>query len=55
MKQKVCTTSRAVYQHELDEVSSLQYNEEDYLDNNFAPDGIDASSEDIYNVHNTFF
>ena len=25
------------------------------MDENFAPDGIDTSSDDIYNVHNTNF
>ena len=27
--------------------------EDDYLDDNFAPDGIDTPSDDLYNVHNT--
>ena len=49
------TTSRAVYQHELDEDPSVHDEEDDYLDDNFAPDGIDISSDDIYNVHNTNF
>ena len=29
--------------------------EDDYLDDNFAPDGIDTPSDDIYNVQNTNF
>ena len=55
VKQKPSTTSRAVCQHELDEDPSAQDEEDDYLDDNFAPDGIDTSSDDIYNVHNTNF
>ena len=51
LKQKPSTTSRAVYQHELDDDPSVQDEEDDYLDDNFAPDGIDTPSDDIYNVH----
>ena len=55
LKQKPSTTSRAVYQHELDEDPSIHDEEDDYLDDNFAPDGLDMPSEDIYNVHSTNF
>ena len=55
LKQKPSTISRAVYQHELDEDPSVHDEEDDYLDDNFAPDGIDTPSDDIYNVHNTIF
>ena len=55
LKEKPSTTSRAVYQHELDEDPSVHDEEDDYLDDNFAPDGIDIPSDDIYNVHNTNF
>ena len=55
LKQKPSTTSRAVYQHELEDDHSIHDEEDDYLDENFAPDGIDTSSDDIYNVHNTNF
>ena len=55
LKQKPSTTSRAVYQHELDDNPSIHDEEDDYLDDNFAPDGIDTPSDDIYNVHNTNF
>ena len=55
LKQKPSTTSRAVYQHELDEDPSVHDKEDDYLDHNFAPDGIDTPSDDIYNIHNTNF
>ena len=55
LKQKPSTTSRAVYQHELDDGPSIHDEEDDYLDGNFAPDGIDTPSDDIDNVHNTNF
>ena len=55
LKQKPSTTSRAVYQHELDDDHSVHDEEDDYLDEDFAPDDIDTSSDDIYNVHNTNF
>ena len=47
LKQKPSTTSRAVYQHELEDDYSIHIEEDDYLDANFAPDGIDTSSDDI--------
>ena len=53
LKRKASTTSRAVYQHEFDDDPSIHDEEDDYLDDNFAPDGIDTPSDDIYNVHNT--
>ena len=55
LKQKPSTTSRAVYQHELDEDPSVHDEEDDYLDDNFALDGIDTPSDDIYNIPNTNF
>ena len=55
LKQKPSTTSRAVYQHETDEDPSEHDEEGDYLDDNFALDGIDTPSDDIYNIHNTNF
>ena len=55
LKEKPSTTSRAVYQDEIDEDPSLHNEEDDYLDDNFAPDGIDTPSDDIYNIHNTKF
>ena len=55
LKQNPSTTSRAVYQHEQDHDHSIHDEEDDYLDDSFAPDGIDTSSDDIYNVHNTNF
>ena len=54
-KQNPSTTSRAVYQHELDEDPNVHDEEDDYLDDNFAPDGIDTPSDDINNIHNTNF
>ena len=53
LKQKPSTTSRAVYQRELDDDPSVHDEEDDYLEDNFALDGIDTPSDDIYNVHNT--
>ena len=55
LKQKPSTTSRAVYQLEIDEYPSIHDEVDDYLDDNFAPDGIDTASDDIYNIHNTSF
>ena len=55
LKQKPSTMSRAVYQHELDDDHSIHDEEDDYLDEDFAPDGVDTTSDDIYNIHNTNF
>ena len=55
LKQKPSTTSRAVYQHDVDDDPSINDEEDDYLDDNFGPDGIDTSSDDKYNIHNTNF
>ena len=55
LKQKPSTASRAVYQHELDDDHSIHDEEDDYLDEDFVPDDIDTSSDDIYNIHNTNF
>ena len=55
LKQKPSSRSRAVYQLELDADPSIHNEEDNYLDDTFAPDGIDTPSDDIYNVHNTNF
>ena len=55
LKQKPSTMLRVAYQHELEDDHNIQDEEDDYLDEIFAPDGIDKSSDDIYNVHNTNF
>ena len=55
LKQKHSTTSKAVYQQEIDEDPSVHDAENDYLDNKLTPDGIDTPSDDIYNIHNTNF
>ena len=55
LKPKPSTTSRAVYQHEVDDVPDIHDEEDDSLDDNFAPDGIDTPSDDIYNIYNTNF
>ena len=46
LKPKSSTTSRAVYQHEVDDDPSIHDEEDDYLDHNLAPDGIDTPSDD---------
>ena len=55
LKQKPSTTSRSVYHLELDEDPSVHDEEDDYMDDNFALDGIDTPSDGIYNIHNTNF
>ena len=50
LKQKPSTTSRAVFQHELDADPSVHDEENDYMDDVFVPDGIDTPSDDIYNI-----
>ena len=45
-KQKPSTASTAVYQHELDEDPSAHDEEDDYLDDKFALDGVDTPSDD---------
>ena len=55
LQHKPSTTCRAVYQHEVEDDSSTHDEEDDYLDDNFAPDGIDTPSYDMYYVHNTNF
>ena len=53
LKQKPSTTSKSIYEHELDEDPSVHGEEDDYMDHNFAPDGTDTPSDDIFNIHNT--
>ena len=53
LKQKPSTTLRAVYQHEVDDDPNTHNEEDDYLDDNFAPDGINTPSDDMYIIHNT--
>ena len=56
MKHKPSPTSRAVYQHELDAGDPGIFDEEEeYLEDDFAPDGIDIHSDYMYNVHNANF
>ena len=52
---KPSTTSRAVYQHEVDADPDTHDEEDSYLDDNLAPVGIDTPSDDMYNIHNTNF
>ena len=55
LKHKSSTTSTGVCWHELDGNPSVHDEEDDYLDDNFVPDGIDTPSDDYYNIHNTNF
>ena len=55
LKHKPSTTCRAVYQHEIEDDPSTHDEEDDYLDDNFAPDGIVTPSDDMYDVHKTNF
>ena len=56
LKHKPSTTSRAVYQHEIDDDDPSIHDEEDvYLDEDFAPDGVETPSDDMYYVHSTNF
>ena len=55
LNHKPSTTSRAVYPYEVEDDPNTNDEEDDYLDDNFAPDGIDTPSDDTYNVHNTNF
>ena len=42
LKHKPSTTSRVVYQHEVDDDPGIHDEEDDFLGDNFAPDGIDT-------------
>ena len=53
LKQIPSTTSRAVYQHDIDDDPIIHDEEDDYLDDNFEQDGINTPSDDIYIIHNT--
>ena len=55
LKHMPSTPSRAVYQHEVEDDPSTHDEEDDYLDDNFAPDGIDTPFDDMYNINNTNF
>ena len=56
LKHKPSPTSGAVHQHELDDDDPcIPDDEDEYLDDDFAPDGIDAPSDDMYNVNNINF
>ena len=53
MKQKPSSTTRAVFQHDLDGDSGQDEDDGDYVDKDFAPDGIDTTSNDFDNIHTT--
>ena len=52
LKQKPSSTARAVYQNELDEASGDDW---DYVEEEFAPNGVDTPSDDFYNINTTNF
>ena len=51
LKHKPSTTSRVIHQHEVDDNPGIHDQEDDYLDDNLAPDGIDTPSDDMYNSY----
>ena len=53
LKQKHSVTSWAVYKHDPDEAPSVQEDKDNYVDDNFAPDGIDTPPNDCYNIPTT--
>ena len=56
LKPEPSPTSRAVYQYEVAGDDHSPYDdEEDYLGDDLVLDGIDTSSDDMYNVHQTIF
>ena len=55
LKHKPSSTARIVYQHDFDGNSDRDDNDGDYVDEGFAPDGIDTPSDDFYNIHTTNF
>ena len=54
LKHKPSTTFTAVYQHEVEDCPSTHDEEDDSLDDNFEPDGIDTPPNGKYR-HNTNF
>ena len=46
---------RAVYQHDFDRDSGPDDDDGDYVDEGFAPNGIDTPSDEFYNIHTTNF
>ena len=56
LKHKPSPASRAVYQHDIaDDGPSIPDDDEEYPEDDYAVDGIDTPSADIYNVHRTNF
>ena len=54
LKHKPSTISRAVYQHERDEDPSVHDEEYDYLDDNFAPDGIELPKDSTCEIPHSY-
>ena len=56
LKHKPSPTSRAVYQHDIDDDDPPMYEDgEEYPEDDYDTDGIDTPSDDMYNVHSTNF
>ena len=55
LKQKPSPAARAVYQHEIDGDSVTDDDDGEYVEEGFAPDGIDTPSDDFYNINTTKF
>ena len=56
LRHKPSPTSRAIYQHDIDDDDPLIYDEwEDYQGDDLVSDGIDTPSDCMYNVHQTNF
>ena len=56
LRHKPSPTSRAVYQHDIADGDPPTYDdEEDYLGDDYVPDGIDTPLDDMYNVPNNNF
>ena len=55
LEQKPSSTARAVYQYELDGDSGTDGDDGDYVEQGFAPTGIDTPSDDFYNIKTTNF
>ena len=55
LKQKPSSIATAVYQHELGKDSGTDGDERGYVEEGFAPDGIDTPSGDFYNINTTNF
>ena len=53
LKQKPSSTTRAVYLHGVGETSGIDGYDMDYVEEEFAPDGIETLFDDFYNINTT--